>query len=61
MTAAITIENLGKCYQRQTDSADYATVRERMMKFLSKPFRRDRPSNARVLGVTRHQFRGAPW
>jgi lipopolysaccharide transport system ATP-binding protein len=43
MTTAITIDNLGKRYQRSSDRADYATLREKMMTTLLAPFRRRRP------------------
>ncbi len=40
MTTAITIEKLGKRYQRLTDGTAYATLRERVMSALAAPWRR---------------------
>ncbi len=47
MTTAIVIENLSKRYQRLTDSADYVTLRERIMGLALAPFRWLRKSRTR--------------
>src|SRR5271166_259951 len=49
MNTAIIIENLSKRYQRLTDSADYATVREKLMNVLLAPFRRWRAGRVNAL------------